>query len=242
MMYPFVSNYTNAKAAENIAERFNEKTSDIKDGSYKDALKDKKIDKTGYLIDSDGNRVSDIPVYYKLDLERLYRDSVNYNNNLKKSQDLLLVDEQSYTNPALNLQEYGIYDNIYGYVSAPSIGLKLPIFLGANDSTMSYGAAHLTYTSLPLGGESTNTVIAGHTDYTGRIFFDNLHNLKIGDEVDIKNFWTTVKYRVVRTEIHKPTDSQNAFISEGESLLTLITCIKNKSGGFDRYYVICEQI
>ena len=56
--------------------------------------------------------------------------------------------------------------------------MRLPIYLGANSSNMSYGAAHMSATSLPIGGKNTNAVLAGHTGYIGRIFFDNLRNLK----------------------------------------------------------------
>lgn len=243
-IFPSVSNIIGTKISNSVAERFDtisENVSDDKD-SFEQALKDKKIDDEGYPIDENGNRTADTPIYFKVDLDRLYQDSVNYNNNLKKEQYSLLVDEYSYTNPALDLKDYGIYDNIFGYISAPSIGLKLPIYLGANDSTMSYGAAHLTYTSLPLGGDSTNTVLAGHTGYMGRIFFDNLHQLQLGDKVSVKNFWTTLNYKVIRIEIHKPNDSKDIFISPGKDLLTLITCISDGKGGFNRCYVICERL
>ena len=66
---------------------------------------------------------------------------------------------------------------------------------------MSYGAAHMSATSLPIGGKNTNAVLAGHTGYIGRIFFDNLRNLKIGDWVSITNYWDTLNYKVVETKV-----------------------------------------
>lgn len=243
-IFPSVSNFIGTKISNSVAERFDtisENVSDDKD-SFEQVLKDKKIDDEGYPIDEDGNRTADTPIYFKVDLDRLYQDSVNYNNNLKKEQYSLLVDEYSYTNPALDLKDYGIYDNIFGYISAPSIGLKLPIYLGANDSTMSYGAAHLTYTSLPIGGESTNCVIAGHTGYIGRIFFDNIRKLQVGDEVRITNYWNTLIYRVTDTAVYKPNQSNDIFIKPDRDLLTLITCVSDGKGGFNRYYVTCERL
>ena len=79
---------------------------------------------------------------YPIDKEALRNDSLQYNESLKQNQNLLLKGT-NYTYAALDLTKYGIYDNIYGYVSAPSIGLELPIYLGANDTTMSLGAGHL---------------------------------------------------------------------------------------------------
>ena len=81
----------------------------------------------------------------KVDFDRLYSDSIMYNENLKKHQHELLTNEQSYQSPALNLSSYGITSGVYGYISAPSIGLELPIYLGGSDDNMALGAAHMTY-------------------------------------------------------------------------------------------------
>ena len=88
----------------------------------------------------------------KPNFTRLYMDSVIYNEALKQHQAELLINEQAYQKPSLNLSSYGIDNGVYGYVSAPSIGMELPIYLGGNDDNMALGAAHMTYTSLPIGG------------------------------------------------------------------------------------------
>lgn len=241
LLFPPISNMIGNNISTGEADKFDTQIENIADGSYDDALSKGKIDKQGYPIDKDGNRTDDVPVLFNVDVKQLYEDSLEYNENLKTNQHSLLISEYSYEQPSLDLVNYGIYDGIYGYVYAPTINMKLPIYLGANDATMSYGAAHLTYTSLPVGGDSCNVAIAGHTGYIGRIFFDNLRNLQIGDEVDVKNYWTTLKYKVTETKIINENDSQDLFITKGKDRLTLITCISNNSGGFDRYLVICER-
>lgn len=243
LMFPIVSNFIGTQIANSETEKFDNQIENIVDDglTFDEAYEQGKVDDDGYLLDENGNRNSENPVLFKADLDRLYKDSVEYNENLKTNQSSLLVDNYAYEQPSLDLQSYGINDGIYGYVSAESINMKLPIYLGANDLTMSYGAAHLTYTSLPLGGKNTNTVLAGHTGYIGRIFFDNLRNLKIGDEVKLKNYWESLTYKVVETKVCKPNQSQDIFIKTDRDLLTMITCISNDSGGFDRYYVICER-
>ena len=175
------------------------------------------------------------------DFDRLYMDSVVYNEALKQHQGELLVNEQAYQKPSLNLSSYGIYSEVYGYVSAPSIGLELPIYLGGNDDNMALGAAHMTYTSLPIGGESTNCVLSGHSGFIGRIFFDYIPNLNIGDEIVVENYWNTLTYKVIDKQINKSYESAACFINDGKDLLTLITCISNGQGGFDRFYVIAER-
>lgn len=242
-MFPIVSNFVGTQVSNSQTDEFEKRAENVveEEITFEEALEQGKVDEEGYLIDEEGNRTSDTPVVFKLDLNRLYKDSVEYNENLKTNQRSLLIDADSYVNPSLDLSGYGIYDGIYGYVSAPSIGMRLPIYLGASDANMSYGAAHLTYTSLPLGGVSTNTVLAGHTGYVGRIFFDNLRNLKIGDEVTLRNYWEDISYKVVETKICKPTESADLYLEEGKDLLTMITCISDGNDGFDRYYVICER-
>ena len=104
---------------------------------------------------------------------------------------------------------------------------------------MAIGAAHLTNTSLPIGGDSTNCVLAAHTGYIGRVFFDYIRYLNIGDEITITNFWDTLSYRVTDKQIYKKYESSNCYITDGKDLLTLITCAH---GGADRYYVLCERV
>ena len=176
-----------------------------------------------------------------IDFDRLYSDSIAYNGNLKKYQHELLINEQSYQSPALNLSSYGITSGFYGYISAPSIGMELPIYLGGNDDNMALGAAHMTYTSLPIGGESTNCVLSGHSGYIGRIFFDYIPSLSIGDAITVENYWNALTYKVVDKQIHKKDESADCYITEGRDLLTLITCVSNGHGGFDRFYLICER-
>ena len=176
-----------------------------------------------------------------VDFDRLYSDSIAYNENLKMHQHELFTNEQSYQSPALNLSSYGITSGVYGYISAPSIGMELPIYLGGNDDNMALGVAHMTYTSLPIGGESTNCVLSGHSGYVGRIFFDYIPRLGIGDEITVENYWDTLTYRVIDKQIHKKDESADCYITEGRDLLTLITCVSNGHGGFDRFYLICER-
>lgn len=241
VLFAPVSNFIGSQISHGKTEEFDSILDQIQEGSYAEALQNGTIDPEGYPIDENGNRTSAVPVYFKADLKRLYRDSIAYNDRLKSAQGSLLTDEFAYAKPSLQLSDYGIYDGIYGYVEAPSIGMKLPIYLGANDATMSYGAAHLTYTSLPVGGENTNAAIAGHTGYVGRIFFDNLRNLKSGDTVNVKNFWETLSYEVTDTKIVAMDESGDIYLQKEKDLLTLVTCISDGAGGFNRLLVICSR-
>ena len=172
-----------------------------------------------------------------INIEALKKDSLAYNEALKQNQNLRLKGD-NYIYSALDLTKYGIYDNIYGYVSAPSIGMELPIYLGANDDTMGFGAGHLCYTSLPTGGTDTNVVLAGHTGYIGRWLFDSVSSLSVGDEVSVTTYFGKLDYKVTRVLNRAPNDSDILFIEKGKDKLTLITCI---DGGSARRVVVCER-
>ena len=205
--------------------------------SQKDDISVVQSDNESVILDNDESR----DLVTTPDFDRLYVDSVAYNENLKKHQAELLVSERSYQKPSLDLSSYGIDSGVYGYVSAPSIGMELPVYLGGNDDNMALGAAHMTYTSLPIGGKSTNCVLSGHSGYIGRIFFDYIPNLNIGDEIIVENYWNTLSYRVIDKQINKSYESAACYITEGKDLLTLITCVSNGRGGFDRFYIIAER-
>lgn len=239
MLFPAISNSVGQIKADSLIDDFNTTLDNvIESKTFDEALADGEIDSDGYPIDSNGNRTSDRPAIFKVDLERLYKDSKEYNASLINHQGT--VDTIDYSSAALKMSDYGL-SNVYGYLSAPSIGLNLPIYLGANDSMMSYGAAHLNNTSLPLDEKNTNCAIAGHTGYIGRIFFDNIRNLKKGDVVSIKNFWETIDYEVIDYKTVKPEDTNDIYIRSDRQLLTLITCISRGYKEYDRYIVICEK-
>lgn len=232
--YPNVSKQVIQKKNDEIIEQFDEITDDVQDGDREEAIEDGMINEDGYLIDDNGEIVSDYPVVFQKDLDRLYQDSVAYNEALKDRQDL----DVDFSAAALDLTDYGIYDGVYGYINAPAIGLNVPIYLGASDGNMAWGGSHLMNTSLPLGGESTNTVIAGHTGYFGMVVFDYIPSLDTGDTVSVTTYFDTLNYRVISKKEITATETNDIYIVKGKDLLTLITCARM---GKSRYEVVCER-
>ena len=233
--YPNISKDVVQKKNDEIIEHFSETAEDIQDGDREAALEDGVINEDGYLIDDSGQIVSDYPIVFQKDLDRLYEDSVTYNEALKERQDM----DVDFSDAALDLTDYGIYDGIYGYVKAPAIDLNIPIYLGASDGNMAWGASHLMNTSLPFGGENTNTVLAGHTGYFGMIVFDYIPSLSVGDTVSVTTYFDTLDYRVISKKEITATETNDIYIVKGKDLLTLITCARM---GKSRYEVVCERV
>ncbi len=174
--------------------------------------------------------------------QQLWADMNAYNEAIHASGQTGLSDETAYEVPSFTLTDYGLDSEILGVISIPKLNIEMPIYLGASYQHMADGAAHLSQTSLPIGGENTNCVIAGHRGWRGATYFLYLTELKVGDEVYVTNLWETLSYRVVRTQIIDPNDVDAILIQEGKELLTLLTCYRVSSGEKLRYLVYCERI
>ena len=171
----------------------------------------------------------------------LRRAMFEYNEKLYLSGQSGLIDQLSYEKPDFLLSDYGIDSDILGYITIPAIDIKLPIYNGASKENMAKGAAYLAHTSLPVGGENTNCVIAAHTRYKSIYMFKRITELNVGDKIYITNFWETLVYQVVETKVIDPNDSQNIYIKANRSLITLSTCHPYPDN-YQRYLVYAELV
>ena len=171
----------------------------------------------------------------------LRRAMFEYNEKLYLSGQSGLIDQLSYEKPDVLLSDYGIDSDILGYITIPAIDIKLPIYNGASKENMAKGAAYLAHTSLPVGGENTNCVIAAHTRYKSIYMFKRITELNVGDKIYITNFWETLVYQVVETKVIDPNDSQNIYIKANRSLITLSTCHPYPDN-YQRYLVYAELV
>lgn len=176
------------------------------------------------------------------DYPELWANMVRYNETIYTQGQAGLSCEYDYQKPSFTLTQYGLADEVFGVISIPAMELDMPIFLGATEQHMADGAAHLSQTSLPIGGENTNCVIAGHRGYNGASYFRYIDKLKVGDLVSVTNLWETLTYRVCEIKIIDPHDVTEILIQPGRELLTLLTCHPYASGGRQRYVVYCERV
>ena len=165
----------------------------------------------------------------------------SYNSQIWAEKQSGLCDPWAYEQPSFKLGDYGLEDEVFGVISIPRLELEMPIYLGATYRHMADGAAHLSQTSLPIGGENTNCVIAGHRGWGGASYFRYITELEAGDEVIITNLWGELRYTVVETKIIDPNDVKEILIQQDRELLTLLTCHPYASGGKYRYVVYCER-
>lgn len=171
----------------------------------------------------------------------LYEAMTAYNEKIYAERQQGLSDPQAYEEAGVDLSAYGLEDGVAAVLSIPAIELEMPVYLGASYDNMAAGAAVLGQTSLPIGGENTNCVIAGHRGWNGAAYFLNIDKLTEGDNVQLINPWETMNYTVTEIRIIEPTDIAQILIQDGRELLTLMSCHPYASGGRYRYLVFCER-
>ena len=149
-----------------------------------------------------------------------------YNDDLEKD---------SYINVSLNENEYEHDENsgyvnvldigdIMGYIIIPKIDVNLPIYHGVSYEVLQVGVGHIESSSLPVGGEGTHAVLAGHNGLARGKIFDDLNKLEIGDVFYINILDDTLKYQVDNIVVVDPDDSETIRIEEGKDYVTLVTC------------------
>lgn len=139
--------------------------------------------------------------------------------------------EGSYTQEALlsASEEYASMlnltgDGTMGYIEIPKINVHLPIYHGTGDSSLSKGVGHLLGSSLPVGGESTHSILSGHSGMASQTMFTDLEQLGIGDVFYLYVLGDVLAYQVMEINTVLPSDTSLLGIWEGEDCCTLVTC------------------
>ena len=140
-------------------------------------------------------------------------------------------DEDSFSKEALlsASENYGSLlnlagDGIMGYVEIPTIGVTLPIYHGTNNSTLERGVGHLLGSSLPVGGESTHSVLTAHSGMASAKMFSDLDRLKKGDIFFLDVLGEKLAYQVDQIKTVLPYDTTFLQTEIGNDLCTLVTC------------------
>ena len=120
-------------------------------------------------------------------------------------------------------------DGIMGYLSIPKINIKLSIYHGTSEEVLQTGVGHLNGTKLPIGGESTHSVLAAHRGLPSARLFTDIDQLEKGDMFYIHVLDETLAYQVdqildmVDKDDHE-TLEKALQIEEGKDQVTLFTC------------------
>ncbi len=145
-----------------------------------------------------------------------------YNASLLKKSNPYRMSEEDLAeyNSILNIGGNGIM----GYIEIPRIDCSLPVYHSTEESALQIAIGHVDWTSLPVGGESTHSVLSGHRGLPSARLFTDLDKLEVGDLFIIRVLDETMTYEVDQINIVEPHESQPLTIVKGKDYCTLVTC------------------
>ncbi len=158
----------------------------------------------------------------KENYDELWTAAKSYNASLvPRFNAFLLTDEQKEQyDSLLNFSGLGIM----GYIEIPEINCSLPIYHGTDESVLQIAVGHISWSSLPTGGESTHCVLSGHRGLPSAKLFTNLDKLTEGSVFMLRILDEVLTYEVDRILTVLPDEVDALQIVEGDDLCTLVTC------------------
>lgn len=155
------------------------------------------------------------------DTETVFDEAHAYNESLSQLDfPLREYGEVEGYRDTLNLNSSGMM----GYITIGSIGVELPIYHGVSDSVLAFAAGHMEGTSLPVGGESTHSVLSAHRGLPNAKMFTDLDRVQLGDTFTITILDKVFLYQVDQILTVQPENTTDIQIVEGEDYCTLVTC------------------
>lgn len=115
-------------------------------------------------------------------------------------------------------------DGIMGYIQIPKISVDLPIYHGTSEEVLEKGVGHIQNTSVPIGGNSTHSVLTGHTGLPNAELFTRLDELVVGDIFYIHVLNEILTYKVYEIKVVLPDNISELQITNGNDFVTLVTC------------------
>ena len=113
---------------------------------------------------------------------------------------------------------------VMAYVDIPKINVYLPVQHGTDADTLEKSVGHVVGTSLPVGGESTHTVLSAHSGLASSKLFSDIDQLAVGDTFYIHVLGEVLAYKVDAINTVLPTDTSLLQIEDGKDYVTLVTC------------------
>ncbi len=185
------------------------------------------INRIYYRLDSSNNveifkdeadKLSTQEIDKRISLARAYNDSLdNHVSEDPYEKDRLIEGRAEYAR-MLEVRE------MIGHIEIPKIGQDLPVYAGTSEEVLQKGVGHLEGTSLPVGGNSTHSVLTAHSGLPEATLFTELRKLEIGDKFYIHNIKEILAYQVDQIKVVEPTDFNDLLIDPGHDYVTLLTC------------------
>lgn len=170
--------------------------------------------------DENAVRLSESEKQAMLEAARQYNRELLGNIELLDSFSPLKKEVDARYQSLLNTNEAGMM----GYIRIPKIDVELPIYHGTEERILQSGVGHFEGTSLPVGGESSHTVLTGHRGLPSKLLFTDLDQMKEGDIFYLKILGETFAYKIDQILTVLPENTKALTIEPGKDYATLVTC------------------
>lgn len=115
-------------------------------------------------------------------------------------------------------------DGMMGYVSIEKLKVEIPIYHGTGAEILNVAAGHFEGSSLPVGGDSTHSIISAHRGLPSSKLFTDLDMLEIGDIFQIIVLDKALTYQVDKITVVTPDKIKDLVIENDKDYVTLLTC------------------
>lgn len=150
----------------------------------------------------------------------------------EKAMSEVLFYNKNRSNPE-KLEEFGLtYENvlnvagngIMGYIEIPKISVSLVIYHTIDEDVLQSGVGHVEGTDLPIGGENTHCVLAGHTGLPSAKLLTNMDHLEVGDVFYVHVLDEVLQYQIDDVSVVEPYEVERLDVVDGKDYITLVTC------------------
>lgn len=114
--------------------------------------------------------------------------------------------------------------DIMARVEIPSINMSLPIYHGTRDQILQSAVGHMEWTSLPVGGIGTHSVITAHRGLISARLFTDIDQLALGDLFYIYAVGEKLSYQVDQIKTVLPHERDDLLRDPEKDYMTLLTC------------------
>lgn len=154
--------------------------------------------------------------------DRLLNEARDYNQQLLQKYNHWILSEEEKEEYSKILDVSGT--GIIGYIEIDKINCSLPVYHSTEEQVLQIAIGHIEGSSLPVGGESTHSVLSGHRGLPSAKLFSELDQLVTGDTFLIRVLDEVLTYEVDQIRIVEPEELESLEIEPGKDFCTLVTC------------------
>lgn len=156
------------------------------------------------------------------DYSLYFAEAEDFNRRLLDREDMYDLPEEMADeyNRMLRLES----TDVMGIIEIPKIKVSLPIYHGTSEFILEKGVGHIEWSSLPIGGKGTHSVLAAHRGLPTSTLFSDLNKMEKGDVFTITVLNRLMTYQVDQILVVEPEEVESMIILDGEDYCTLETC------------------